>query len=196
MPAKRKVRRAPRKPPAVKAKRRRVARREAKPPATYFGVPQGFNVHATSAGGTRSLGSFYWGDVAGKVDNMTREDHAEATALAQALLLDVLGPSTRVSNLLQRFKWRTVLTWNRAAPWSITTDQIQEIIADIEASSKIVAEAAREAGREARPVVHEGGRGYAGVPVQWGQGLHVQSIDESFTAHPKIVTQRKPNKEN
>jgi len=58
----------------------------------------------------------------------------ETANLARIILVDVLGEelSMRAIALTQRFKWRTVMNWNKDMPHGITEDEVRGVISEIE----------------------------------------------------------------
>lgn len=55
-----------------------------------------------------------------------------AVRLAKAILEDVFGDEQRALRLMQRFKWRTVATWPKDKPYSITDEEVRAIVADMD----------------------------------------------------------------
>ena len=74
-------------------------------------------------------------------------------ALALAILDDFFGKQPdRAAKIAQRFKWRVVTTWTAGAPWSISEDEVRQIVADIEGVERQMAPAVRQMGMDRAPV--------------------------------------------
>lgn len=100
-------------------------------------------------------GGFNWG---GKTpqDRMITAPGEQRMALA--ILVDYFGDETRARRFYQRFKHRIVGNMNMGQPWSLTSDQIKVIVADIEQVETGSSQAKRMVALEPSPVVSDGGK--------------------------------------
>jgi hypothetical protein len=80
-----------------------------------------------------------------------------ATTLAIAILTDVLGSEMEARKLAQRFKWRTIATWPKGAPASISEDEVRGTVADIMDTAKEAAPFVRKVAGERAPIVTDRG---------------------------------------
>lgn len=110
------------------------------------------------------------------VNHRFRWDAVGRTALARALLIDVLADDARTLKLYQRFKLRTVSTWEAGKPFTITEDEILAIVADIESIERDPGIAA-----ERRKVQHE----RAPVNTEYGPGVLWDTDEQGNRVRPR-----------
>lgn len=97
----------------------------------------------------------------------------EMARLCRVIIKDVIGDERQAELLAHRFKWRTVITWNKDAPMAITEDEVNAVV-----------KAIREVEAEQRPFVERAQREQPNyVSDRAGAG-------QEFTSNPELT----PNK--
>lgn len=98
-----------------------------------------------------------------------KRDPVATAHTAEAILRSHLGDGPLAQRLYRRFMWRTLTERGENFPFTMTGQEVQDVVDDI-------LEAEREAARRPAPVAtgpgpvaHEGGMGAGGVPVKWDQ---------------------------
>lgn len=80
-----------------------------------------------------------------------------ASQLAFAILMDALDDETRARKLYQRFKHRTLATYDQDKAWSMSIDDVLAHVAEIERVEIETAPTRRQVAGERGPVAFEGG---------------------------------------
>lgn len=121
----------------------------------YMGIPGPDPVVSVIDGGVTTLlpgGPHGWGKI-----------NPKSTPLARAILDDFLRDEQRVLQVLGRFKWRTVASWDGDKPWTLTEAQIIGLLAEIDAIEPDIQKARVQAAFAAPPVADERGAGLSAI---------------------------------
>jgi len=110
--------------------------------------PQVITAFDDQGRGTVLKGDFAWG----------KPPKSGCGNLAKAILTTYLGNPAEAVRLHTRFLWRTVKTWPEEKGWTLTSEDIEAVLADIREGDKLVSGIQSRVSMEPAPAVTEAGR--------------------------------------